>query len=383
MKGNKMPVNPLEAKTYFERKRAKTYPVRGEYYRDQTAIIHATSFRRLKHKTQVFFDPDNDHVCTRIEHVMHVATIAASICKGLNLAGDWNLDTELAYSIGLGHDLGHAPFGHAGENALNQILPDDMQFIHEINSLRVVDCLSRGGRGLNLTYAVRDGIAFHNGERFEQFLKPREEKLILEEINSRNHYPASYEGCICRFSDKVAYLGRDIEDAIVAGFIEKKNLPKTLQDEVGTSNGEIINELVKDLIETSKNKDIVTFSDEKFELLKELRNFNYQNIYYHPKIANYKNYGQNIIQTIFNYLLEMFNKYGFEFNAYLDKEALDLDHQFGSFLMQMQDFYNKESKHQPEQIILDYVSGMTDSFALKSMKQIVLPRRIHFSSANS
>jgi dGTPase len=377
-----MPVNPLEPNVYFERKRAKTYPIRGEYYRDQTAIIHATPFRRLKNKTQVFFDPDNDHVCTRIEHVMHVATIAASICKGLNLAGDWNLDTELAYSIGLGHDLGHAPFGHAGENALNMILPDDMKFIHEINSLRVVDCLSRDGRGLNLTYAVRDGIALHNGERFEQFLKPREEKLILEEINSRNYYPATYEGCICRFSDKVAYLGRDIEDAIVAGFIKKKNLPKILQDEVGTSNGEIINELVKDLIKTSKDKDIITFSDEKFELLKELRKFNYQNIYYHPKIADYKKYGKRIIQTIFNYLLELFDKYEFETEAYLKTENLSLDQQFGNFLMQMQEFYKKENRNQPDQIILDYVSGMTDSFALKSMKQIVLPRRIHFSSIN-
>jgi len=378
-----MPVNPLESSIYFERKRAKTYPVRGEYYRDQTAIIHATPFRRLKHKTQVFFDPDNDHVCTRIEHVMHVATIAASICKGLNLAGDWNLDTELAYSIGLGHDLGHAPFGHAGESALNEILPGDMQFIHEINSLRVVDCLSRGGRGLNLTYGVRDGIAFHNGERFEQSLKPRKEKLILKEINSRNHYPASYEGCICRFSDKVAYLGRDIEDAIIAGFIKKDNLPKNLQDEVGTSNGEIINELVKDLIKTSKDKNIITFSDEKFELLKELRNFNYQNIYYHPKIADYKQYGQRIIQTIFNHLLELFNKYEFDVDAYLDPENLDLDQQFGSFLQQMQPFYEQENKNQPNQIILDYVSGMTDSFALKSMKQIVLPRKIFFSSNNS
>lgn len=374
-----MPANPLDKKIYYKRKRAKTYPVRGEYYRDQTAIIHSTPFRRLKHKTQVFFDPDNDHVCTRIEHVMHVASIAASICKGLNLSGNWNLDTELAYSIGLGHDLGHAPFGHAGEHALNQILPNNMKFIHEINSLRVVDCLSRGGEGLNLTYAVRDGIAFHNGERFEKFLKPRGESLVLESVNSRNYYPSTYEGCICRFSDKVAYLGRDIEDAIIAGFIRKENLPERLKHEVGTSNGEIINELVRDLIRTSQDKDIITFSDEKFELLKELRDFNYENIYFHPQIADYKNYGKNIIQTIFNYLLEKFNKYEFELQAYMNKDNIYLDQQFGSFLKQMQHFYEVENKNQPEQIILDYVSGMTDSFALKSMKQIIIPRKIQFS----
>ncbi len=131
--------NPLPENEYTKRVIEKN-PIRGDFFRDQTAIIHSMPFRRLKHKTQVFFSPENDYVCTRIEHVMHVATIGATICKGLNKY-DWDLNIEMAFAMGLGHDIGHAPFGHAGETALNRKLKGDFKFIHEVNSYRVVQYL--------------------------------------------------------------------------------------------------------------------------------------------------------------------------------------------------------------------------------------------------
>ncbi len=142
--------NPLQNITYKERTNSIEEDLRGAYFRDQTAIIHSTAFRRMKHKTQVFYAPENDHICTRIEHLLHVATIAKSICKGLNHYG-WNLDVEMAFAIGLGHDLGHAPFGHDGESILNKLMGGNMIFIHEIHSYRVVEDLSPPGEGFNLT----------------------------------------------------------------------------------------------------------------------------------------------------------------------------------------------------------------------------------------
>ena len=158
--------NPFQNETYRIRPKEKKTDCRGDFFRDQTAIIHSLPFRRLKHKTQVFFAPENDHICTRIEHVLHVATIAATICKGLNNSGNWDINAEMAFAIGLGHDLGHAPFGHSGERALNGIFKADA-FKHEIHSLRVADKLANDGEGLNLTFGVRDGIICHCGESDE------------------------------------------------------------------------------------------------------------------------------------------------------------------------------------------------------------------------
>ncbi|SCY91317.1 deoxyguanosinetriphosphate triphosphohydrolase family protein [Desulfoluna spongiiphila] len=293
-----MQKNPFEDAYYKQRPKEKSYDVRGEYFRDQTAIIHSMPFRRLKHKTQVFFAPNNDHVCTRIEHVMHVASIAATICKGLNKANPdmWDLDAELAYAIGLSHDLGHAPFGHAGESALSEMLPVGTVFMHELNGLRVVDKLANEGRGLNLTYAVRDGVICHNGESFEQEIFPDTDERDLNSIVDRSHNPLTYEGCIVRFADKVAYLGRDIEDAVIAGFIKDSDVPKKLRSELGHSNGQIINRLVKDVIQTSCESGSIKFSDERHELILSLKNFNYNVIYNHKEIIRYKKFGVNIIR---------------------------------------------------------------------------------------
>ena len=239
--------NPFPKEFYVTRSKPIAADVRTEYFRDQTKIIHSYPFRRLKHKTQVFYAPGNDHICTRIEHVLHVATIAATVCRGLNLSGgDWDLDTDMAYAIGLGHDLGHTPFGHEGEKELAGKLGRPKAFIHEINSYRVVEHLANHGQGLNLTYAVKDGIICHNGEDFAAAgLKPSTTANDLEIIKDREYVPTTYEGCVVRVSDRIAYLGRDIEDAVTAGFITKADVPARITAELGAANTEIISALIR------------------------------------------------------------------------------------------------------------------------------------------
>ena len=245
--------NPLESKEYLQRIKSRDDDVRGPFFRDQTAIVHSMPYRRLKHKAQVFFSPKNDHICTRIEHALHVATISATIARALDL------NVDLVYAIGLGHDLGHAPFGHAGERTLNQKCEDIGGFIHEIHGLRVVDVLGNRGVGLNLTYGVRDGIICHCGEAPDRELKPRDENVPLYKIKRKDTLPSSWEGCVMRIADRVAYLGRDLEDSIDGGFVERGEVPEAVEKELGESNGEIIDTLVIDIIETSKKRSSLLF----------------------------------------------------------------------------------------------------------------------------
>jgi len=368
-------VNPLASETYLKRTREKAYELRGDYFRDQTALIHSMPFRRLKHKTQVFFAPENDHVCTRIEHVMHVATIAASICKGLRANG-WDLDVELAFAIGLGHDLGHAPFGHAGEDALNKRLGGGSSFVHEVNSFRVIEYLANDGHGLNLTYAVKDGIICHNGEEFEDSIKPSTEPNDLSKIKDRKCKPSSYEGCVVRFADKIAYLGRDIEDAIIAKIIKIDNVPEGAREQLGNKNGQIIETLVVDLIESSKDSDQIMFSPEKHALMDQLKDFNYKYIYNSDYIRAYKRYGQNIVTELFDYLCSLYCSYGRDFSAY-EQSSIKFDKHFGRYLRKMDNFYKNE-EDVPNKIVTDYVAGMTDLYALECMKQISLPSPLNF-----
>lgn len=356
--------NPLDLKTYKQRTVARREDIRGPFFRDQTAIIHSLPFRRLKHKTQVFFSPENDHVCTRIEHVMHVATIAATICKGLKKYG-WELDEEMAVAIGFAHDIGHPPFGHAGETALNNVLTDE-EFVHEVNSYRMVQHLV----GLNLTYGVKDGIICHNGELFEQYLEPDPNVKDLDKVYDRSYYPSSIEGCIVRFSDKIAYLGRDVEDAISAGLIKRTDIPESIRKEIGHRNGEIINTLVIDIINNSIKENKVGFSDDKYDLIVKLKNFNYNQIYEHKKNVKYVGYSKKIVEILFEYILKAYLKNGFDFAAY--KNGDELERRFGDYLKKVSDFYKKEGT-KPERIIVDYIAGMTDSYALECVKKIVIP----------
>ncbi|MBT9134456.1 MAG: Deoxyguanosinetriphosphate triphosphohydrolase-like protein [Firmicutes bacterium] len=251
--------------------RARAYPreadMRGDYFRDVTAIIHSTPFRRLKHKTQAFYAPQNDHVCTRIEHVLHVATIAVTICKALGL------DADLAQAIALAHDLGHAPFGHEGERVLHGRTAEIGGFIHELHGLRVVDVLAHDGTGLNLTYGVRDGVISHCGERFEQRLSPEPRQKALSEVRDRGQAPNTYEGCVVRLADKIAYLGRDLEDAITAKFVTLPEVDPLVRQALGSSNGQIIGTLVADVVQESLGRDYIGLSDEKNELVLKLYSF--------------------------------------------------------------------------------------------------------------
>ena len=361
--------NPLPKEVYLNRTRKINPEIRGDYFRDQTAIIHSMPFRRLKHKTQVFFSPKNDHVCTRIEHVMHVATIAKTICLGLNKYG-YELDTEAAFAIGLGHDLGHAPFGHEGEYILNKKLGSSHNFIHEINSYRIVEYLAKNGKGLNLSYIVKDGIISHNGEKFEQYLKPDKNIKNFDKIINRKIIPSSYEGCVVRFADKIAYLGRDIEDAITANFIKRNDIPEDVKRKLGNSNSKIINGLTMDFINNSKENEKIGFSDEKYDLLLQLYRFNYKNIYLNKKLRAYKKQAVIIINTIFDYLLELFDKIGKNYNKYR-KQNLKLDRTFGKYIERMHEFYKTEK--QSKVIVCDYIAGMTDLYVLNAIKQLTIP----------
>ena len=359
--------NPLSEAVYSERVSSRTEDLRGPYFRDQTAIIHSLPFRRLKHKAQVFFSPNNDHVCTRIEHALHVATIAATVAKGLNL------NENMAYAIGLAHDLGQAPFGHAGESVLNE---KTGRFIYEIHGLRIVDKLGNRGRSLNLTYGVRDGIICHCGEALDQEIRPRQEEIDLATITDRSSFPSSYEGCVARMTDRIAYLGRDLEDAIYGGFIEVKKVPGVIRNELGETNGEIIDCLVIDVVETSKKKGTISVSDEKYDVLEKLSQFSLDNIYHHPAILRYKRYCKHIVESLFEHLVKTYSNWNLDLDKYKES-PVPLDQRFGRYLGYMQNLYEME-KSSAKLIACDYVAGMTDSYALRCMKEISFPEELSF-----
>jgi len=352
----------------------RTYPrdedMRGYYFRDTTAIIHSYPFRRLKNKTQVFFTPKNDHICTRIEHVMHVATIAATICKALNLNAD------LAWAISLGHDLGHTPFGHVGEEIINDLVKYKGGFIHEVYSLRVVDHLVNYGKGLNLTYAVRDGIINHCGEKFERIMAPDFSEKDLSSINKRNRFPSTWEGVVVRMSDKIAYLGRDIEDAIHLKLVKQDEIPKRPLKLLGRTNSEIIDTLVKDLTDYSLQNGVIGFSEKIYTSVLELKDFNYSHIYSNKLLANYHAYFRRILSLLFEYLENLFQNYGLDAEKYSRENNL-LSARFADFIMKMKSFYeNTDGGY--NNLVLDYIAGMTDDFAIDSIEEIMIPRRFAF-----
>ena len=371
--------NPFSDEIYLKRTHPHTPDLRDEYFRDQTKIIHSLPFRRLKHKAQVFFAPQNEHICTRIEHVLHGATIAATISRGLNKSGNWQLSEDLAYAVGLGHDIGHAPFGHEGERAIDACLkPSGKRFLHELNSYRVVEHIANYGEGLNLTFAVKDGIICHCGEDFQNnALRPGKTPNDLESITGRRQMPSTYEGCIVRLADKIAYFGRDIEDAIKADLITKEDIPAIVRKEVGSSNGEIINTLTLDLIDHSKDKDFIGFSDEKFHLISQLRDFNYQRIYCNEDMLRRKEIVAKSLRDLFDFFQNQFARHGFDYAAYLC-EPQQAARGFGNYLKSMKNFY-QENAQEIDTAIADYIAGMTDSFALSTMQEVLLPTALDFS----
>ncbi len=346
-------------------------PFRLEFARDETRILHSMPFRRLKHKTQVFLSPDNDHICTRMEHVLHVSSIASIIGKCLKL----NID--LINAIAKGHDLGHPPFGHVGERKLNTILLGENVkegFKHEVHGLRVVDKLTNYGEGLNLTYEVRDGIVSHCGEMFEQEVSPDRNKdlLKLDDISDRSTYPATLEGVLVRVVDRIAYLGRDLEDGIKAGLVNKGDVPLDVTKYLGTDNGKIIGTFVNDVISESLEKDAIVSSDGVFELMTKLKEFNYKYIYLSKEVEKKADKGRHVIGELFyklQYMLEKSERG--QDKIYVERQIRDASTTsvFWDFIKNS----NYDESTPSWRIITDYIGGMTDSFAQRSYMQFFLP----------
>jgi len=376
--------------------------VRSLFARDYTRILHSLAYRRLKHKTQVFFNIDNDHICTRMEHVSHVESVSGTIAKHLGL------NSELTKAIAIGHDIGHAPFGHQGEVLIGELTKKYLgtTFWHERNGLRFVDDVEllennyKVYKNLNLTYAVRDGIISHCGEVDENGLRPRDSFMDLNQFNSPGEYqPCTWEGCIVKISDKIAYIGRDIEDAICLGFLndDVKNRLQVMareNDEKAINTTVIMHNLIIDICENSSPEKGICLSDKYLEQLNEIKSFNYDYIYNHKRLKAFKDYSEMIINNIFNTLLDAYDRnhtWGklqelanisptlvASFSKWLARycspsivprgELKEL-----SLLCENKKIYDElQTQEIYIQAILDYIAGMTDRFAIKLFKELLV-----------
>ena len=362
--------------------------LRSDFERDYTRIIHCNAYRRLKHKTQVFFSPENDHICTRIEHVMHVESISYTIAKYLGL------NTELTKAIATAHDIGHSPFGHEGERILSEISKKEIgeSFWHERNGLEYVDKIellediNKNKQNLNLTYAVCDGIISHCGEIDENKLKPREEYIDLKEYTMPNQFaPYTWEGCVVKVADKISYLGRDIEDAITIGILDEnlEELSQILKSKQVINNTIIINHLVQDLCTNSSPESGLCFSEETFNLVKEIKAFNYKNIYLSERIKPGRRYFNLVINEIFNTLKSAYD--GKNTIAKFEKLKKVYPTVFEGFEQWLSNYWNLqrnntfqndiiinvENEKDFSKAIIYYISGMTDNFAINEYNKII------------
>ena len=357
--------------------------MRSEFERDYTRIIHSTAYRRLKHKTQVFFSPENDHICTRIEHVTHVESISYTIAKNLGL------NTELTKAIAVAHDVGHSPFGHEGEKILSEISNRDLgiSFWHEKNGLELVDNIElledteRFKQNLDLTYAVRDGIISHCGEIDENCLKPRKEFIDLNDYKFPNQYaPYTWEGCVVKISDKISYLCRDIEDAITLKIF--KDIPGE-EDIINNTN--LINNLIYDLCENSSPEKGLCLSENALNLMNRIKAFNYKYIYASDRIKPSTRYFRVVINEIYNLLKSMYDGQN-TLNKLNDVSDIypNLCKGFINFITDYYDFDNRENLRLKNKVlfsidnekdfykaIIYYISGMTDNFAISCYNEII------------
>jgi dGTPase len=339
---------------------------RTPFLRDATRILHSREFRRLKHKTQVFLSPENDHICTRMEHVLHVASIAGVVARCLSL------NFDLTEAIALGHDLGHGPFGHSGEKRLNALAAEIGGFIHELHALRVVDVLAGKGEGLNLSWEVRDGIVCHCGESFEQVVRPEPKDYALESIKALGPMPSTLEGCVVRTVDRVAYPGRDMEDAITVGLITLEQVPGRARHVLGSTNGEIISTLVEDIVQQSRGRNEIALGDEVFEALKTLIEFNYHSIYLHPEVEARKDQACSILEQLWHWFLRFVGR--------SERCRKVTPHDLGFAVVQRfkdhVDAIGYDVGVPDEQIVLDFVASMTDNFALRSFEELFYPKAL-------
>ncbi len=307
-------LSPYAQKTSLTRGRRTAEddcPMRTEYQRDRDRIIHSKSFRRLKHKTQVFLAPTGDHYRTRMTHTLEVMQIARTIARALRL------NEDLTEAIAFGHDLGHTPFGHIGERVLSEL---SGRFEHNEQSLRVADVLENEGKGLNLTYEVRDGILQH----------------------CSSGTPCTLEGKVVSFADRIAYLNHDIDDAIRAGLMKEEDIPKEITSVLGTSKRARINNLVSDIVHGSLNKPKIEQSSEFGEAMSELRKYMFKNVYFseHASLEEVK--AKEWLTKLYFFLKE-------------NPEEVPL-------------FY-RDLSLVPHQYLLDYIAGMTDTYVIKLLEK--------------
>ncbi len=305
----------------------KACDFRTEFQRDRDRIIYANSFKRLKNKTQVFFAPEGDHYITRLTHTLDVSQIARSIARSLSL------NEDLAEAIALGHDLGHTPFGHVGEKVLAQL--SSTGFMHNEQSLRVVDVLEKDGRGLNLTLEVRDGILEHKS----------------------SGKPATLEGEAVSLADRIAYINHDIEDAIRAGLIQEKDLPKAAVEVLGAKTKERINTAIADIYSHSSGKPFVRMSDEVMGATNALRDFMFERVYaWSNKVIQER--AARMLTQMFEYFMTNVDKLPARYLKLLEKDG-------------------------KERVVCDYLSGMTDRYAVTVFESIFIPSTFSIGGALS
>ena len=375
---NKVLDHPLATCSSASRGRVKYEaedPIRLCFQRDAHRILHCTAFRRLRYKTQVIFAPENDHVSTRLDHSLYMGSISQTIARALGL------NTDLVFAIALGHDLGHGPFGHAGETSLDKLwkkIDPATSFQHELHSLRVVDKLalrpSTRTRGLNLTYEVRDGIVCHCGERSEQYLSPRQRAgPRLEHLAQRGGHPITLEGCIVRLVDRIAYVGRDYEDG-TAVLGKLPPLPRKVTQVLGADNRTIINSLVTEIIQTNlKTPERIGFSDDVFGALEMLYKYNCDHIYFHPQLLEYAEKTERMLQEIFQFEeRELASKSQKLWGRSRETDPLPI-RELHWFIAKT---YQPQERPSLSQIIIDHISLMTDRFARSLFEEIALPKPI-------
>ncbi len=297
--------------------------IRPVYQRDRDRILHSKSFRRLKDKTQVFLSPEGDHYRTRLTHTLEVSQNARTIAKALRM------NEDLVEAIALGHDLGHTPFGHAGERALDEICP--YGFRHSEQSVRTVNLLEKNGQGLNLTFEVRDGILNHQTDGT----------------------PATLEGKIVRFSDKIAYIHHDMDDALRAGILKEEDVPKEIGDVIGYTTGERLDHFIHDIVSTSYGKDDIIMSDPVVQAMQSLRRFMFERVYQNKEAKSEEGKAEMLMQTLYNYYI-----------SHLELLSNDL--------------LKLIEKGEPkEKIVCDYIGAMTDRFAIAKYEEIYIPKSWH------
>ncbi len=301
-------------------------PMRTEFQRDRDRIIHCKAFRRLKHKTQVFLSPDGDHYRTRLTHTLEVSQIGRTIARALAL------NEDLTEAIALGHDLGHTPFGHAGERALADI--SGVDFRHNENSVRVVDLYEKDGRGLNLTCEVRDGMLCHTGRKLAD----------------------TFEGQIVRLADRIAYINHDIDDALRAGILTKDDIPKIFREELGETTSERINTLVFDTIQNSGEQGgggfAIAQSEKINKLMSELRDYMFESVYKNPVAKGEETKAVDLLEKLYIHFKKNTSEIPRLYASRLESDGLDA-------------------------VLCDYISSMTDRYAVEVFKEVFIPKSWH------